>query len=151
LPHPKILLSKVRTSHIITFIFTWTTPDGKTYNQIDHILIDRRRHSSILDVQTFRAAECDIHQYLVVAKVRERLRVSNQTTHRVNMERLNLKKLNEAVDKKQYRVEIFENLNTEVDINRAWETVRENIKNSAKESLGYYELKKHKLWFDEGC
>jgi hypothetical protein len=26
-----------------------------------------------------------------------------------------------------------------------------NIKISAKESLGYYELKKHKPWFDEGC
>jgi hypothetical protein len=29
--------------------------------------------------------------------------------------------------------------------------IRENIKISAKESLGYYELKKHKPWFDEGC
>jgi hypothetical protein len=28
--------------------------------------------------------------------------------------------------------------------------IRENIKISAKESLGYYELKKHKPWFDEG-
>jgi hypothetical protein len=27
---------------------TWTSPDAKTHNQIDHILIDRRRHSSIL-------------------------------------------------------------------------------------------------------
>jgi hypothetical protein len=26
-----------------------------------------------------------------------------------------------------------------------------NIKISAKESLGYYDLKKHKPWFDGGC
>ena len=30
--------------------FTWTSPDGKTHNRIEHILIDRRWHSSILDV-----------------------------------------------------------------------------------------------------
>jgi hypothetical protein len=30
--------------------FSWTSPDGKMHNQIYHILIDRRRHSSIFDV-----------------------------------------------------------------------------------------------------
>jgi hypothetical protein len=45
----------------------------------------------------------------------------------------------------------LENLDTEVDVNKAWETIRENIKISAKESLGYYELKENKPWFDEGC
>ncbi|PNF23141.1 hypothetical protein B7P43_G06674 [Cryptotermes secundus] len=60
--------------------FTWTSPDGKIHNQIDHILIDRRRHSSILDVRSFRAADCDTDHYLVVAKVKERLAVSKQTT-----------------------------------------------------------------------
>jgi hypothetical protein len=29
--------------------------------------------------------------------------------------------------------------------------IRENIKISAKENLGYFELQKHKPWFDEGC
>jgi hypothetical protein len=38
-----------------------------------------------------------------------------------------------------------------VDNNGARETNRENIKIPVKESLGYYELKKHKPWFDEGC
>jgi hypothetical protein len=37
------------------------------------------------------------------------------------------------------------------DINRAWENIKEHIKTSAKESLGVYELKQHKLWFDEKC
>jgi hypothetical protein len=38
-----------------------------------------------------------------------------------------------------------------VGINSAWETIRENTKISAKESLGYFELKKHKPWFDKEC
>jgi hypothetical protein len=29
--------------------------------------------------------------------------------------------------------------------------LQDDIKISAKESLGYYELKKHKPWFDKGC
>jgi hypothetical protein len=45
----------------------------------------------------------------------------------------------------------LENIDTEVDINKAWETIRENTKISANESIGYYELKKHKPWLDEGC
>jgi hypothetical protein len=90
-------------------------------------------------------------------KIRERPAVSKQTTQRVHMERFNLKKLNEVESKEQYRFEILnrfsvlENLDTEVVINRTWETIRENIKVSAKEILGYHELKKHKPWFDEGC
>jgi endonuclease/exonuclease/phosphatase family metal-dependent hydrolase len=39
--------------------YTWTSPDGETHNQIDHILVDRRRHSNVLDVRSFRAADCD--------------------------------------------------------------------------------------------
>jgi endonuclease/exonuclease/phosphatase family metal-dependent hydrolase len=58
--------------------YTWTSPDGKSHNQIDHILVDRRRHSNVLDVRSFRTADCDSDHYLVVTKVRERLAVNNK-------------------------------------------------------------------------
>ena len=35
------------------------------------------------------------------------------------------------------------------DINRAWENIKQNIKTSAKGSLGLHELKHHLRWFDE--
>jgi hypothetical protein len=54
------------------------------------------------------------------------------------MEGFNLKKLNEVVGKEQYRVQVsnrfaaLEDLDTEVEINSAWEMIRENIRFSAK-------------------
>jgi hypothetical protein len=64
---------------------------------------------------------------------------------------------NEIESKEQFSVEVpirfavLEDLDAEVEINSAWEMVRENITISAKKSLDYFEFKKHKPWFDEGC
>jgi hypothetical protein len=55
-------------------------PDGKTCYEIDHILLDKRRHSNILDVRSYRAENCGTDHSLVVAKVRERLTVNKKTT-----------------------------------------------------------------------
>jgi hypothetical protein len=49
--------------------YTLTSPDGKTHNQIDHILINRQSHLSIFGVTD----HC-----LLVANVRERLAVNKQ-------------------------------------------------------------------------
>jgi hypothetical protein len=45
----------------------------------------------------------------------------------------------------------LEALDAEADINSALETIRENIEISAKERVGYCELRKHNPWFIEGC
>jgi hypothetical protein len=42
----------------------------------------------------------------VVAKVRERLAVNKQASQRFDMERFNLKKLNDVDGKEQFRVEV---------------------------------------------
>jgi hypothetical protein len=45
----------------------------------------------------------------------------------------------------------LENSNDEEDVNRTWENIKENIKTSAKESLGLHELRQHEPCFDEEC
>jgi hypothetical protein len=57
---------------------TWTSLDGVTHNQTDHVLTDKRRHSNILDVQSCRWADCDADHYLVVAKLRDGISVSKR-------------------------------------------------------------------------
>jgi len=94
---------------------------------------------------------------MVIAKVRERLAVGKQTAQRFDMQRFNLRKLNESEDREQDQIEItnrfaaLENLNNDEDVNRTWENIKENIQTSAKESLGLHKLKQHKPWFDEKC
>jgi hypothetical protein len=57
---------------------------------------------------------------------------------------------NKQEAKKQYQIRIsnsfaaWENLNDNEDINRAFKKIKENIKTSANDSLGLYELKKCK-------
>jgi len=73
----------------------WTSLDGQTHNQIDRILIDRRWHSSIIDVRSFRGDDCDTDHYLVVAKVREKLAVRKQAAQKSDGGGFNPRKLND--------------------------------------------------------
>jgi len=92
-----------------------------------------------------------------MAKVRERLAVGNQAAQRFDRQRFNLGKLNEPEVREQYQIESanrfagLENLNDDEDVDRTWENIKENIKTSAKESLGLHELKQNKPCFDEEC
>jgi glycine betaine/choline ABC-type transport system substrate-binding protein len=68
----------------------------------------------------------------------------------MDMEKFNLKQLNEVEVKEQYQITMknkfaaLENLDDNGDINRALETIRENIRISAKESLRLCESKSNK-------
>jgi len=70
------------------------------HNQTDYILINKRWHSSILEVRSLRGADCNTGHYLVAEKLwrdwhrrRERLEVSKQAAQKFDVERFNLRKL----------------------------------------------------------
>jgi hypothetical protein len=89
---------------------TWNSPDDITHNQIDHVLIDKRRHSNILDICSFRGADWDTDHYLVVAKLRERTSVSKLARQNFDLERFDLKKIDDVEVKEKYQVEISNRL-----------------------------------------
>lgn len=66
---------------------TWRIPGGETINQIDHVLVNRRRRSSILDVRSCRNANYDSDHYLVKIKVRYKICFFNcQRSKKIEME-----------------------------------------------------------------
>jgi hypothetical protein len=67
----KLVIESTIFPHHNIHKYSWTSSEGKTHKEIEHVLIDRRRHSSVLDVRCFRGVDCDTDHCLVVAKVRE--------------------------------------------------------------------------------
>jgi hypothetical protein len=55
-------------------------------------LIHKRWHSNILDVWSFRGADCNTDHYLVVEKLRERISISKWARQKFYLERYDLKK-----------------------------------------------------------
>ena len=81
-------------------------------------------------MQSLRGVECDTDNYVVIAKVRERLAVGKQAAERFDRQRFNLRKLNEPEVREQYQIEIknrfaaLENANDDEAINRTWENIK---------------------------
>jgi hypothetical protein len=75
----------------------------------------------------------------------------------LGLKRFDLKKPDNIEVKEKYQVEIsnrfaaLESLDENFDINNAWGSIRENIKTSAKDNLGYQKLMHNKPWFDDDC
>jgi hypothetical protein len=92
-----------------------------------------------------------------VAKLRERISVSKRARQKFDLERFDLKKLDYIEVTGKYQAEIsnrfavLESLDESLDINNAWESIRENIKTSAKDNLGYHRLQHNKPCFDDEC
>ena len=52
---------------------TWVSPDRRTQNQIDHVIISRRWRSSLQDVRAKRGADVGSDHHLLIAKVKIRM------------------------------------------------------------------------------
>jgi hypothetical protein len=76
---------------------TWTSPDGETHNQVDHMFIDKGWHSSILNVRYFRGADYDSDHDGMVTKVRKKVAVSKQAAEKFDLKTFNLSNLTRSL------------------------------------------------------
>ena len=60
-------------------IYTWTSPDGQHWNQIDYILCRQRWRSSIQSAKIRPGADCGSDHELLITKFRLKLKVGKST------------------------------------------------------------------------
>ena len=61
-------------------LYTWTSPDGHHWNQIDYSLFSQRWRSSIQSEKTRLEADCSTDHELLIAKFRLKLKKVGKTT-----------------------------------------------------------------------
>jgi len=52
---------------------TWKAPDRLFQSQIDHMVIDARHMSDLLDIRSYRGGNVDSDDYLVIARITARI------------------------------------------------------------------------------
>lgn len=134
---------------------TWHSPDGMTQNQIDHVLIDKRHASDIMDVRTCRGADCDSDHFLVKIKYRQRIsRMKNELGKK--REKFMVSKLTkDDTARDQYQAKVSELLQekqlSEENLTGKWKIIQESLISAAEVSVGFEKIQKRKEWYDDEC
>lgn len=116
--------------------YTWQSPDGVTRNQIDHILINKRFLSSLIDVRTMRSADIYSDHQLVVASItiKPKKVQSRQTSRRL---KFNLERLKDDNTAEQFGNLVQDKIaETEGNVSEKWGRFQTSILEAATESIG---------------
>ena len=79
--------------------YTWISPDGKTRNQIDYIMINTRLRNRVKQAKTYPGADIGSDHNSVVATVKINLK---KIKKKVNMDQFNLDMLKDEQMRQQY-------------------------------------------------
>lgn len=150
-----MVVSSTRFRHLNIHQASWLSPDRLTRNQIDHVVIDARHASSILDVRTFRGPNIDSDHYLVAAKVRTRLCVA-KTSRRSMSRKLDIDGLQSQQIADAYSSRLSDLLSQSlppdsVDTSHMWAHISHSLRTTAEEVLGFQRPPPRNPWYDQEC
>jgi hypothetical protein len=129
---------------------TWHSPDGHTFNQIDHCLIDGRHFSDVIDVMARKGANINSDHMLVVIKLKVRIcRASN--TKPQQLRRFAVDKLQDRDVASWYYDELESELQGVEAQPLSLDEKCKKLKEVVTNTIGYTRKQAKKEWFDEKC
>ncbi|CAG9104406.1 unnamed protein product [Plutella xylostella] len=139
--------------HKAIHLGTWKSHDGRTVNQIDHVLIDERHKSMVQDVRSYRGADCDSDHYLVGVKVKAKINATN-FKQPIREPMINTDSLQDNTTCRAFNLELnnrFRELDKTVDIHMDWEQTKQIVKDVGIRVLGKKKRQKRKKWWNDNC
>ena len=128
---------------------TWTSPDGNTENQIDHITVSRKWRRSLLDVKVRRGADVASDHQLLVGTVKTKLKafkdLADKPHHKFNTQYLkngNIKEVFNCTVKNRY--DTLSGL-IEETVDQHWGKIQEIWNTTCTEILGK-KKREQKAW-----
>ena len=144
---------------------TWRSPNGKTVNQIDHICISKRWASAMMDVRSFRGADVATDHYLVVVKLKMKLKKRGICTNKIKA--YDVEKLKQPEIRDKYSIELknrFQALTDIEDLENAthkndkgdnhsveqkWECLKNAVNEAAENVIGYRRGTRNERWITQ--
>ncbi|PVD33022.1 hypothetical protein C0Q70_08470 [Pomacea canaliculata] len=119
---------------------TWTSPDGHTENQIDHITINRQFRRSLLDVRVKRDADAATDHHLLVATMKIKLRSVHDSSDRPH-HKFNVQFLGDRGKHEEFNCEVKNRFATlegllEETVANHWTGLQETWNNACTQVLG---------------
>jgi len=132
-------------------LYTWTSPDGNTKNQIDYIGINRKWKTCINNCKTYPGADRDTDHNLLIATMKVRLARQKRTEmlKRLDVEELNGSKGYTYETKIANRFEALKYVIEEKTPNELWEETKKVLITTAEEIVGYKKRDWRKPWITE--
>jgi len=134
---------------------TWRSPDGRYINQIDHILVNARFSNSVLIIRTFRGAECGSDHFLVVGRLKMKLKKIEKRKEK-QTKLFDIQKLDDLKICEDFRKNIINEIKEEHidfendDFESLWSAIRNVIHKTTKKTVGVRRFMRNP-WFNQVC
>src|SRR3978361_1153587 len=133
-----MIISSTKFKHLKRHKVTWIAPDQRICTQIDHVLIIKRKQSSIKDVRTYRGAWADSDHFMVTATIKQKIkRTKNTRDPRRNRD---IESLRKREVKEKYVMELEKNIKKQSsetgNIDEVWKGMNEDLIQIAEKQIG---------------
>jgi exonuclease III len=129
---------------------SWVSPDGRTKNQIDYILCDKRFRNGAKNSKAMPGADCGSDHNPIVLTIRIKLRKVKGNKVRVKW---NTTELKDVVKRNSFQSKLDKKLkdkciNDVEDIEQIWNKLKECVTDIASEICGKEQNKKKQNWMN---